>query len=159
VLVTNLLLIAVTFYRLRVPFPVLLLILRMSVTPLLPTLLHDLGIQRIGTDLGVMIIAAAAPLARGLAANDLMRMIADRLENLLTVTATTIIHQAAPKQNAIASFCSEPPGNLQHRQKIIGYRNSYRVSTASPPMGPLLIKPAEMMLFLTGADTLRKTRR
>jgi hypothetical protein len=25
--------------------------------------------------------------------------------------------------------------------------------TASPPMGPLLIKPAEMMLFYTGADT------
>jgi len=29
--------------------------------------------------------------------------------------------------------------------------------TASPPMGPLLIKPAEMMLFYTGADTLRPT--
>jgi hypothetical protein len=27
-------------------------------------------------------------------------------------------------------------------------------STASPPMGPLLIKPAAMMLFYTGADTL-----
>ena len=25
--------------------------------------------------------------------------------------------------------------------------------TASPPMGPLLIKPAEVMLFYTGADT------
>jgi len=26
--------------------------------------------------------------------------------------------------------------------------------TASPPMGPLLIKPAEMMLFYTGADNV-----
>jgi hypothetical protein len=30
--------------------------------------------------------------------------------------------------------------------------------TASPPMGPLLIKPAEMMLFYTGADNHLATR-
>jgi len=30
--------------------------------------------------------------------------------------------------------------------------------TASPPMGPLLIKPEEMMLFYTGADTQRNPR-
>jgi hypothetical protein len=27
-------------------------------------------------------------------------------------------------------------------------------SSASPPMGVLLIKPAELVLYLTGADTL-----
>jgi len=116
-LVTNLLLPAVPLDRFRVPLPVLLLVVGMRVTPLFPALLHHLGVEGIGTNLGVVIIAAAAPLARGLAANDLLRMIAGRLKNLLTVRATAITHQAAPAQNAMVSFCSEPPAKLNRRQE------------------------------------------
>jgi hypothetical protein len=39
-----------------------------------------------------------------LAANQLLGMISGRLKNLLTVRATTTIHQAAPDQNANRSF-------------------------------------------------------
>jgi hypothetical protein len=116
-LVTNLLLPAIPLDCFRVPLPVLLLIVGMSITPLFPALLHHLGVEGIGTNLGVVIIAAAAPLARGLAANDLLRMIGCRLKNLLTVRATAITHQAAPAQNAMVSFCSEPPAKLNRRRE------------------------------------------
>jgi hypothetical protein len=151
-LVTHLLLLAVAFDGWRVLFSVLPLIVGMGVTPLFAAFPYDLSVERIGTNLGPVIIAAAALLAGTLAANDLLRMIVDRLKNLLAVRATAITHQVAPEQNVIASFCSEPLTNLHRRQKIAAYRNCYRVFTASPPMGLLLIKPAKMMLFFTGAD-------
>jgi len=116
-LVTNLLLPAVPLDRFRVPLPVLLLVVRMRVPPLFPALLHHLGVEGIGTNLGVVIIAAAPPLARGLAANDLLRMVAGRLKNLLTVWTTAITHQAAPAQNEMVSFCSEPPLNFNRRRE------------------------------------------
>jgi len=116
-LVTNLLLPAVPLDRFRVPLPVLLLVVGMRVTPLFPAFLHHLGVEGIGTNFGVVIIAAAPPLARGLAANDLLRMIAGRLKNLLAVRATAITHQAAPAQNAMVSFCSEPPAKLNRRRE------------------------------------------
>jgi len=116
-LVTNMLLSAVPFDGLRVPLPVLLLVVGMGIAPLLPAFLHHLGVEGIGADLLVVIIAAAAPLAWGLAANDLLRMITGRLKDLLTVRATAITHQAAPAQNAMVSFCSEPPLNLYRRQE------------------------------------------
>jgi len=116
-LVTDLLLAAVPLDRFRVPLSVLLLVVGMRVTPLFPALLHHLGVEGIGTNLGVVIIAAAAPLARGLTANDLLRMIAGGLKNLLTVRATAITHQAAPAQNAMVSFCSEPPTKLNRRRE------------------------------------------
>jgi len=116
-LVTNMLLSAVPFDGLRVPLPVLLLVVGMGIAPLLPAFLHHLGVEGIGADLLVVIVAAAAPLAWGLAANDLLRMITGRLKDLLTVRATAITHQAAPAQNAMVSFCSEPPLNLYRRQE------------------------------------------
>jgi hypothetical protein len=116
-LVTNLPLPAVPLDRFRVPLPVLLLVMGMRLTPLFPALLYHLGIEGIGTNLGVAIIAAAAPLAHGLTANDLLRMIAGGLKNLLTVRATAITHQAAPAHNAMVSFCSEPPLNLNRRRE------------------------------------------
>src|SRR5271157_483149 len=116
-LVTDLLLPAVPLDRFRVPLPVLLLVVGMRIAPLFPAFLHHLGVDRIGANLGVVIIAAAPPLARGLAANQLLRMIGCRLKDLLTVRTAAIIHQAAPEQNAIESFCPEPPLNLNRRRK------------------------------------------
>jgi hypothetical protein len=116
-LVTNLLLPAVPPDRFRVPLPVLLLVVGMRVPPLFPALLHHLGVEGIGTNLGVVIIAAAPPLARGLAANDLLRMVAGRLKNLLTVRTTAITHQAAPAQNVMVPFCSELPLNFNRRRE------------------------------------------
>jgi hypothetical protein len=56
------------------------------------------------TPFPAVIIPAALPLARGLAANQLLRVIWCRLKDLLTVRAATIIHQAAPDQNASGSL-------------------------------------------------------
>jgi len=38
------------------------------------------------------------------------------------------------------------------------FRNSYRVLYRVPPTGPLLIKPAEVMLFFTGANRAWQNR-
>jgi hypothetical protein len=127
-LITDLLLLAVPLDRFRVPLPILLLVVGMRIAPLFPAFLHHLGVEGIGASLFAVIIPAALPLARGLAANQLLRMIWCRLKDLLTVRAAAIIHQAAPDQNASGSFCPEPPLNSNPPpQKITAYRNSYRV--------------------------------
>ena len=111
-LVTDLLLLAVPLHRLRVPLPVLLLVVGMRIAPLFPAFLHPLGVEGIGANLCAVIIAAALPLARGLAANELLGMVAGRLKDLLAITATAITHQGAPYQNANGSFCPEAALNL-----------------------------------------------
>src|SRR5271157_5405702 len=116
-LVTDLLLLAVPLDRLRVPLPILRLVVGVRIAPLFPAVLHPLGVEGIGANLFAVIIPAALPLARGLAANQLLRVIRCRLKDLLTVRAAAIIHQAAPDQNAIESFCLEPPLNLNRRRK------------------------------------------
>ena len=152
-LVTDLLLLAVPFDRFRVPLPILLLVVGMCIAPLFPAFLHHLSIEGIGANLFAVIIPAALPLAWGLAANQLLRVIRCRLKDLLTVRAATIIHQAAPDQNASGSFCPEPllnsnppPPKSPHIETPIEF------FTASPPMGLLLIKPAALLLFYTGTD-------
>ena len=117
-LITDLLRLAVPHDRFYVPLPVLLLVVGMRVTPLFPAFLHHLGVEGIGANLFTVIIPAALPLARRPAANQLLRMIGCRLKDLLTVRAAAIIHQAAPDQNAIESFCLQPPLNLNRRRKI-----------------------------------------
>src|SRR5208282_680015 len=134
-LVTDLLLLAVPLHRFRVPLPILLLVVGMCIAPLFPAFLHHLGVDRIGANLFAVIIPAALPLARGLAANQLLRMIWCRLKDLLTVRAATIIHQAAPDQNANRSFCPEL-WKLNRAQKFTAYRNSYRVYYRVPAHGP-----------------------
>ena len=154
-LVTDLLLLAVPFDRFRMPIPILLLVVGMRIAPLFPAFLHHLGVDRIGANLFAVIIPAALPLARGLAANQLLRVIRCRLKDLLTVRAATIIHQAAPDQNASRSFCPEPLLNLNPPPKKSPHiETPIEFFTASPPMGLLLITPAELLLFLTGADSL-----
>src|SRR5208283_5194796 len=135
-LVTDLLLLAVPLDRLRVPLPILRLVVGVRIAPLFPAVLHPLGVEGIGANLFAVIIPAALPLARGLAANQLLRVIRCRLKDLLTVRATTIIHQAAPDQNASGSFCPEPLSNSNPPpKKITAYRNSYRVFYRVPAHG------------------------
>ena len=134
-LVTDLLLLAVPLHRFRVPLPVLLLVVGMRIAPLFPAFLHHLGVEGIGANLFAMIIPAALPLARGLAANELLRTISGRLKDLLTVRATTIIHQAAPDQNASRSFCPELWKLNRAHKKFTAYRNSYRVFYRVPADG------------------------
>ena len=57
-------------------------------------------------------VMLAPALALRLAANELLGMIGGRLKDLLTIKTAVITHQAAPAQNAMESFCSEPPPNL-----------------------------------------------
>ena len=81
-LVTDLLLLAVPLDRLRVPLPILLLVVGMCVAPLFPAFLHHLSIEGIGANLFAVIIPAALPLAWGLAANQLFRVIEVQAERL-----------------------------------------------------------------------------
>jgi hypothetical protein len=92
-LITALLPLAITFPLLRVVLPISLPIARVSLAPLPRTLLADLSLNRIGTELVPVMISAASPLARGLAADELLRIISGRLKNVLAVRATTTIHQ------------------------------------------------------------------
>ena len=97
--VTQALLSAISFHLLRVILAIFLPIVRVRLAPLPRTLQANLLVHRIGSDLQPMIIGAALALAGRLAANLLLRMIEVRLKDLLTVTATAILHQAAPEEN------------------------------------------------------------
>jgi hypothetical protein len=110
-LVTALLPLAITFRLLRVVLAVLFPIARVSLAPFMRTLPADLPVKGVGSDVVPVIIAPALPLALRLAANELLGMIWGRLKDLLTIKTAVITHQAAPNQNAMESFCSEPPLN------------------------------------------------
>src|SRR5271157_533057 len=112
------LLLAVALSGFRVSLPVLLLVAGMRIAPLLPAEAHGLGIDGIGTDPAAMVFTLAPTLAGNLAANGLLRTIRGNWEDSLTVKAVAIIHQAAPDQNRIRSFCPEPPLNPTAPQKI-----------------------------------------
>jgi len=55
-----------------------------------------------------VIVAALAP-ACGLAAYPLLRMIRGRPKGLLAVTATAVVHRAAPGESGTGSFSLEAP--------------------------------------------------
>ena len=103
-MVAALLPLAIAFRLLRVVLAVLLPIARVSLAPLLRTLPADLPVKGVGDDVVPVIIAPALLLALRPAANELLGMIGGRLKDLLTVRATTTIHQAALDQNANRSF-------------------------------------------------------
>jgi len=90
----------------------LLPLAEVSLAPLMSTLPADLPVKGVGSDLVPVIIAPALPLALWPAANELLGMIWGRLKDLLAIKTAAITHQAAPGQNAMESFCSEPPLNL-----------------------------------------------
>jgi hypothetical protein len=79
--------------------PVLAGIIGISPAPFLLAVPADLVVLSIGTELAAVIFLVALPLAIGLAANKLVRMIAGNLKNLLAVEATAT-HEAAPNQDA-----------------------------------------------------------
>jgi len=67
--------------------------------------------------------------------------------------------ETAPDQNAIESFCPEPTLELESPpRKSPHIETAIEFSTASPPMGLLLIKPMELLLFSTGADSEMRLR-
>jgi len=86
-----------------------------------------------------VIIAPALPLALRLAANELLGMIGSRLKDLLTIWTAAITHETAPGQNAMESFCSEPPLTdyvLSHMNSAINIkevRKVYLVVYSDPP--------------------------
>jgi hypothetical protein len=108
-LVPPALLSAIAFHLLGVVLTIFPPIARVRLTPLPWTFQANLLIHRIGGDLLPMIIGAALALAGRLGANLLLRVIEVRLKDLLTVTATAILHQAAPRENGRGSFSLEAP--------------------------------------------------
>jgi len=144
-LVPQALLPAISFHLLGVVLAIFLPIVRVRFAPLPRTLQADLLIHRIGSDLLPMIIGTALAPACRLAANSLLRMIRVTLRGLLTVTATAILHQAAPKENGRGSFSLEAPFNVNApTKKFSAYRIELQSSSLphSPPMGPLLFLAA-----------------
>lgn len=97
-LIPHALLLTISFRLLRVVMPILLPVFRVRLAPLPRTLQTNLLVNRIGSNLLPMIIRAASALACGAAASPLLRMIRIRLKGLLTVTATAILHQTAPRR-------------------------------------------------------------
>jgi hypothetical protein len=144
------LMLAVVLGRLRVSLPVLLLVAGIGVTPLFAAVTNDLGVEGIRADFLAAIVAETLLLAGELATDALVRMIGRRLKNLLAITATAVVHQAAPDQNRIRSFCqgcqngTAPTKNfaaleiefLPHIETPIDF------FAASPPIGPLLFLAA-----------------
>lgn len=108
-LVAQALLSAISFHLLRVILSIFLPIVRVGLAPLPRTLQAHLLVHRIGSKLLPMIIAAALPLACGMTANLLLRMIRGGLKDLPTVPAMTILHQKAPEENGRVSFSLEVP--------------------------------------------------
>jgi hypothetical protein len=153
-LVTEVLLLAVALNRLRVLLPVLFLVTGMRVPPLLAALAHDLGVEGIRANLSPVIIPAALLLAGGLAANPLLGTVKGRLKDLLAITTMARTHhQVAPDQNVIRSFCPEASLNRKAPTKHSAHIESpVEFFAASPRMGLLPIKPAELLLFYPGTD-------
>ena len=102
-LIPQVLLSAISFYQLRVALAILLPVVGVGLAPLSRTFQANLSINRIGRDLLPMIITLALPLACGLVADRLLRMISRGLKGLLTVTATEIFHQATPSTVEVLS--------------------------------------------------------
>jgi hypothetical protein len=88
----------------------------MACAPFTRTVPAHFAVFRIGGDLLSVVIGAALSLAPGFAADCLSRLELRWLENLLAVTTTPFTHRGV-----VASRCRR-------------FRNSCRVSTASPPM-------------------------
>jgi hypothetical protein len=94
-LVPNLLLLlAVPLDGGRVLFAIPTPVIRVAGTPFLRAVQADLAILRVRNDLLTVIIGAAAPLAVGLAAHRLVRLIFRWLEDSFTIAASPFDHIA-----------------------------------------------------------------
>jgi len=89
----------ITLDGFRVGLPVLAGIIGISPAPFLLAVPADLVVLGIGVELATVIFPAVLPPAIRSTANNLLGMIAARLEKLLAVAAAAITHQAAPNQN------------------------------------------------------------
>src|SRR5450631_4359906 len=94
--------------------------------PLLRALQAPLPIHRVGGDLPPMVIVAAAPLARRIAANGLSRLKLGWLKRKLAIAADPFSHEPV-----LARLGSSLLGALRFSKE---FRISCRVCTASPPM-------------------------
>ena len=136
--------------RPRMALAIVLLILRMSIAPLPLTVADHFGVLGVGLDLGAMVDGPSLALAVRLAAHGLIRPELGWLEGLLTVTAGT-------KHQSFSPGLFQRQSLEKNRSFRARYRNCYRVPTASPPMGALLVLwlrpvPAEMAPFFTGPN-------
>ena len=120
-LVTKLLLLAISFRLLWMVLAIFPPIVRVRLAPLPRTVQADLLIHRIGSDLLPMIIGAALALACGLVANLLLRMITIRLKILSTVAATVMLHQMAPEELSMKGTTSEFERRVCGRQRPYDY--------------------------------------
>jgi len=135
-LVPHALLPTISFHLLRVVLAIFPPVGAVRPAPLPRTLQADLLIHRIGSNPLPMIIGAPSPLARSLAANLLLWMIKVRLKALLTVVATTILHQVTPEENGRGSFFLEAHLDLDAQAKNNRGETSIEFSTASHADGP-----------------------
>ena len=152
-MVAEMLSLPVAFDGLGVSLAIALLVAGMRVSPRLAALLHDLGIDGIGTNFPLVIIPSSLTLAGGLAANLLLGMVRGRLKDLLAIRTMSETHQDGSGSECHSFILSRSPIQPEAADKKFSpYRVSCRVFTASLRMGLLTIKPAGLMLFYSGAD-------
>ena len=84
---------AIALHSSRVSLPILLPIIRMLFAPLTRALPARLTIVRIGRDLLSAIVGTALLLAARITANDLLPMGSRRIEQLVAVRTTPLVHR------------------------------------------------------------------
>lgn len=83
---------AIAFYSRRVGLAILLPIIRMLFAPLARALPARLTIVRIGRELVPAVVRTALSLAAEITANDLLLLASRRIEQLLAVRTTPLVH-------------------------------------------------------------------
>jgi len=108
-LVPDVLPLAIPFGLLGVVLAILFPVLRMRRAPLARALQTHLSVNRIGSDLLSVIVQLTLSLAGELTTDGLLRTKGRSLKKLPAITATAVIHQAAPEQNTVRPFCPGLP--------------------------------------------------
>ena len=140
-LVSNLLQLTIPLNDGRVLFAIPSPVVRIAGAPLLRTIQAFLPVDRVRSDLLAVIIGAATPLAVGLTAYRLPRLILRWLEDHLTVAAAPFDHTGG---------CRTAEASVSDGR----FRNCCRVHTASPPMSSsTTTKPGKLRSIYSGADS------
>ena len=108
----------------RVGLPVLVGVIGMAVAPFLLAVPADLLVLGVGVELAAVIFPAALPLAIRSTANNLLGMIAARLEKLLAAAAAAT-HQGAPNHD-LSLYCEQGTSATRAAYRQLGLPKGQR---------------------------------
>jgi hypothetical protein len=107
--VAGLLLLAIAFHGGGMITAIALPVIGVAGLPLAYTVAADLAILRVGGEFLPVVVGAAVSLAERIAADHLTGLILRRLEGLLAIGATPIIHEGVVSLNRLLGRKSGPP--------------------------------------------------